>query len=108
MELELAPEPAVLASEPQAESFGGSAADQKDESTVEVMEASNVIQASMIAQPESMAELVDISREPPDEEKTGMRSKRRRGQAVPGATSERQLTLVKLERVLSSISKLRK
>ncbi len=90
VELELAPAPAVFDPEPQAESFG-------------------VIETPAISQPdESMTELLDISSEPVDEEKTGTRSKRRRGQAVPGATPERQLTLVKLERVLSSISKLRK
>jgi hypothetical protein len=44
----------------------------------------------------------------PDEEKTGTRSRRRRAQPVPPADSERQLSIVKLESMLSSISKRRK
>ena len=44
----------------------------------------------------------------PDEEKTGTRSRRRRAQPVPPADPERQLSIVKLENMLSSISKRRK
>lgn len=94
VELELAPEPS---------------ADKEDESTMKVVEASGVIETPAIAQPdESMEEPVDAPSEAMDEEKTVTRPKRRRGQALSAASPERQLTLVKLEGILSSISRLRK
>ena len=46
--------------------------------------------------------------EEPDEDKGETRPRKRRGQAVGRASSEKQLSLVKLESILQGISKLRK
>lgn len=80
-----------------------------DKSAVSHENAAGVEETSAIVQSGgSVDDQADMLYEPPGEEPSGTQSQKREGQAGPTVNSERQLTLVKLESILSRVSKLRK
>lgn len=107
IELELEPEPAVIAA---PIGVGSSAApEREDDPAVAFPEDSGVMNEPAIVLPGDFeVGPAETPGEAPGEEKGETRSKKRREQAAGRASNDRQLTLLKLERVLMGISKLRK